>query len=329
MGSTTSFLYRASGLLIHADRPIAGLRPVASAAEADLHLVMRGSVDAPRVRETDAIWYASPHRDERGVPSVTIRRLGSDHLLCYSEGTQFLVNASGSRVDAWWNAPLTDVDAADYVLGGVLAFVSRLRGMVPLHASAVVIGGRAVLFAGAAGAGKSSTAAAFAILGVPVLADDIVAMADAADCVLAYPSHSRLSVWSDSAQELFAGRTLPTHSDAYLKHCVDLAEPGYCFHEEPVPIERILILSDRTPAGQLPEIRTLTPQAALVALVTHTYGNYLLDGSMRAREFHVLGRIAAGVGVDEISIGDGLGDLVSSCRLLARDLALQSAVQAT
>ena len=73
-----------------------------------------------------------------------------------------------------WADALTDADAASYLAGYVLAFVLRLRGSVPLHASAVAIDGRALLFVGDSWAGKSSTAAAFSILGYPVLADDIV-----------------------------------------------------------------------------------------------------------------------------------------------------------
>jgi hypothetical protein len=64
-------------------------------------------------------------------------------------------------------------------------------------------------------------------------------------------------------------------------------------------------------------------------LVSHTYGNYLLDASMRAREFDVLGRIAESVRVSELSLGACLDELVSDCRCLADGLALQSAAQAT
>jgi hypothetical protein len=108
----------------------------------------------------------SPYRDERAIPLLTIRIAASGYLLCYAEGTRFLVSASGREVDAWWEEPLTDVVTADYLLGGVLAFIARLRGRVPVHASAVVIQDQAISFAGAAGAGKSSIASAFAVSGL-------------------------------------------------------------------------------------------------------------------------------------------------------------------
>jgi hypothetical protein len=194
-----------------------------------------------------------------------------------------------------------------------------LRGLVPLHSSAVVIDDRAVLFAGAAGVGKSSTAAAFATLGLPVLSDDVVVVADAADDVIAHPACPRVSVWADSAQGLFAGCSLPTHSAVYAKQCVDLVDCGYRFHDRPAPIQAIFILQGRRSSGQ-PMTRTLAPRSALMSLVTHSYGNYLLDAPMRAREFDLLGRIADRVTVCELAFEPGFDQLVPSCVRLASEL---------
>jgi hypothetical protein len=290
---------------------------------------MRGTIGEPSVDEAGDTWFVSPYCDERGVPLLTIRTVATGYLLHYAEGTRFLVSAAGDDVDAWWDAPLTEADAADYLLGGVLAFIVRLRGRVPLHASAIVIEDQAVLFAGAAGAGKSSIAAAFAILGYPVLSDDVVVMDDSGDGVRAHPSHARVSMWPDSASSLFAAKLLPAHSPVYDKRRLDLFEHGYRFHDRAVPVRMICILAPRTVSGRPPEIRALRPQTALMKLVSHTYSNYLLDASMRAREFDVLGRAVASVAVSELALAEGLDALVSDCRLLAERLALQSAAHVT
>jgi hypothetical protein len=323
-----SFLFRVCGLVIHADAPLRGLRPLEVPEAPDICVRMRGSMGTALVNEAGEAWYVSPYRDDRDVPLLTIWIVGSGYLLCYAEGTRFLVSASGSEVDAWWDPSLTDVDAADYLLGGVLAFIVRLRGKVPLHASAIVVQDYAVLFAGAQGAGKSSIAAAFAILGHPVLSDDLVMVDDSGGCVLAYPSYARLSVWPDTARSLFLTKSLPAHSPVYEKRRLDLLEHGYRFHDGPLPVGMICVLSARPSSGGLPVVRPLRPQDALMKLVSHTYGNYLLDAPMRAHEFDVLGRVAASVCVSELSLGSGLNELVSDCRQLADGLALQSPVQA-
>jgi len=317
---SVSSRFRACGLSIESDAPIAGLVRSDFAAP-DVYVRMRGAIAKPHPGDGDAVWYLSPYTDERGLPLLTIHMRGSRFLLSYTEGATFMIDDEGSEVDAWWNPPLTDVDAADYLLGSVLAFVLRLRGRVPLHASAVVIDGRAVLFAGSPGAGKSSTAAALALLGCPVLSDDIVVVADEGGVMMAHPSHGHLSVWSDSARALFDVESLPQHSAVYAKHRVDLIERGYRFHDSAVPVDTICVLAGRSGSGEQVVLRALSPRAALMALVGQTYGNYLLDGSMRAREFDLLGRVAGTVRVSELAFRDGLDDLVQGCRTLALQFA--------
>ena len=325
MSRDTSFCFRVGGLVIHADAPLDGLRCLDALETPDVRVSMRGTIGMPSADEAGDPWFVSPYCDERGVPLLTIWTVATGYLLHYAEGTRFLVSAAGDDVDAWWDAPLTEADATDYLLGGVLAFIVRLRGRVPLHASAIVIDDHAVLFAGAAGAGKSSIAAAFAILGYSVLSDDVVVMEDSGGGVRAHPSHARLSMWPDSARSLFAATSLPAHSQVYDKRRLDLCEHGYRFHDRAVPVSMICILAPRTAVGRRPEMRALRPQTALMTLVSHTYSNYLLDAPMRAREFDELGRVAASLPVCELALADGLDALVSDCRLLAERLALQSA----
>ncbi len=57
--------------------------------------------------------------------------------------------------------------------GGAVALLMGMRGMAPLHASAVAIDGRAILVCGASGAGKSSFAAALIGQGGQLISDDL------------------------------------------------------------------------------------------------------------------------------------------------------------
>ncbi|MES1973393.1 MAG: hypothetical protein V4472_13125 [Pseudomonadota bacterium] len=71
--------------------------------------------------------------------------------------------------------------------GGAAALLMALRGMAPLHASAVAIGGRAVLVCGAGGAGKSSFAATLIGQGGQLISDDLSVLTfdgDGRACVL-------------------------------------------------------------------------------------------------------------------------------------------------
>ena len=64
----------------------------------------------------------------------------------------------------------------DLLAGRIMGCLLRQRGYLPLHASAVCIAGKSVIFLGESGAGKSTLAAAFHSRGHDVLADDVSAV---------------------------------------------------------------------------------------------------------------------------------------------------------
>jgi hypothetical protein len=104
-------------------------------------------------------WRATPSGTrarirDRGVPLLTIWRRGSSYVVRLLRGNDVPHRRVRRACRGVVGTAAHRRRCADYLLGSVLAFVLRLRGLVPLHASAVVIGDRAVLFAGSAGAGS-------------------------------------------------------------------------------------------------------------------------------------------------------------------------------
>lgn len=99
-------------------------------------------------------------------------------------------------------APHIAQDAPDvrvFLFGTVLGILCHQRGLLPLHASCVSIGGRAVAVAGASGAGKSTLALALARRGHPVLSDDVCVVDwRAPGGPLVLPSVPRLRLWRDA-----------------------------------------------------------------------------------------------------------------------------------
>jgi hypothetical protein len=72
--------------------------------------------------------------------------------------------------------PISEADAASAFIFSVLPLALPLFGLEPFHGSAVGVQGGALLVLGAAGAGKSSTAAAMEAGGFDLLADDASAI---------------------------------------------------------------------------------------------------------------------------------------------------------
>ena len=311
------FRYAACGLTLACDTPVAGL-PRADDAPADVDVWLHDGAPIPLPDASDDVWYSSPYLDAASQPVLlATRNPHGGTWLRYSEGAVFRVDRGAHRVDAWWTPPLTAVDAASYLVGPVLAFVLRLRDRVPLHASGVAIDGRAVLFAGDPGAGKSTTAAAFASLGFPVLSDDIVPLAPTSAGPLAWPGHPRVGLWDDSAAALFTGQApLPPYSDSYTKRYLDLDGGRLRFQPTPLPLGAVFVFdSEEQTEGRA--LRPLGQCEALVTLVRHTYGSYLIDMFHRGRELDVLAGVVRAVPVWRLCFGATLGDLTRQCLTLA------------
>ena len=272
------------------------------------------------VRRASDISVGNAHED--GLPQLTVWTGSTGaHRFLYRDGTEFLINEHATRVVVHWVDPLTSDDAVVYLLGPVLGFVMRLRGIVPLHASAVMIRSGAVAFLGQAGAGKSTTAGALAALGYRVLSDDLLPLVERQGRILAHPSYPRLTFWPDSAAALFGSEDeLPALTPTYDKRYLDL-ESGQQFQDSPLPLNAIYVLGSRERALPGVTVRSLRPQAAMMSLVSNTYGNYLLDGTMRAIEFDVLSRIAQDVHVRLLTFGNDIGQLFTNCqRFLEKQL---------
>jgi len=310
--------YTACGLTIASDVEIPGLPAVERPCVSDLlvsigdHAAARLAVGAERVR------YVSSDVPPCGEPQLRVWTGSTGaHRFRYSDGTEFIVNAQATSVSLTWEPPLTAGDAAVYLLGPVLGFIMRLRGVVSLHASAVATDRGAVVFVGEAGCGKSTTAAACATLGYPVLSDDLLPIRETPETFWAHPSHPRLTVWPDTVRGLFgAADQLPALTPTYDKRYLDLQARRH-FRDSPLPIAVIHVIGARHERPHAFGVKTLRPTAALMSLVSNTYGNYLLDSSMRALEFDVLSRLVHRVPVREITFADDIAQLFECCpRLL-------------
>lgn len=122
--------------------------------------------------------------DEHSVLGYRLHAPASGRFVLSRDGG--LVRCAPKRIAAWrWQA---------FLIGQLLPAAAVLRGLEVLHASAVIIAGRAVVLTGRSQAGKSSVAINLLRRGTPFLADDIVALEPAGTHVLAHPGSALASV---------------------------------------------------------------------------------------------------------------------------------------
>lgn len=171
--------------------------------------------------------------------------------------------------------------------GPFFGYLLSLRGVTLLHASSVAVGDKAIALVGPAGAGKSTTAAAFALAKFSVLTDDIVAVREQNGEFLVQPAYRRLCLWPDSVEALYGSSdALPRLTDGWEKRGLKLG--GDCrFEERALPLAAVYVLSERLSANTGGEISPLAPREFLIDLVRNTYANRL-PSHARAREFDAL-----------------------------------------
>ncbi len=342
------FDYFLFGLAVHSNAPLPGVSPrIASASGADpnppvvfLHLGVARPADLPASVAGETLYYESAYLDLAGAPALRIWRAADDSYLrlAYSDGTQFWVDRERTNLWAAWPEALSLENSLAYLLGPVFGLLLRLRGITALHASAVAIADRAVLFVGAEGAGKSTTAAAFAKLGYAILSDDIVAVSTVSaepqassssegavrsnprPTFLAFPAYPHLSLWADSAQALYGSEShLPRLAQDWDKRKLALGGTGGRFESRALPLAAIYLFRERS-AENAPRIEPAPRKDALLSLVANTYANNLLDAAMRAEEFVVLDRLVANVPVRWLTPHSASAGIAKLCALIDGDV---------
>ncbi len=143
------------------------------------------------------------------------------------------------------------------LLGRVMAFLFRQRGWLPLHSSGVMVNEHCVLFLGSAGAGKSTTAAAFHRKGHLVITDDVgpVRVVSGGQCVV-QPAWSYVRLCEDARPVLGTPGAAPVFQAdkhrfdlnrdvaeaLYVVGCVYVVEYGDILRAEPVPALEAAVL---------------------------------------------------------------------------------------
>jgi hypothetical protein len=176
-----SHAYRLSKLKVVSDIELPELMPWTGASDASDEVFFRVGEIPARLSNADEAAGGSL------VPG------GHRYLLTLGDKGKVLIeNGREVIIDPAEGADPTDTRAV--IMGPVQAVLWYQRGLVPLHASAIGLNGRAVALAGPSGVGKSTLAAAFSTRGQTVLSDDIC-IVNTGDGATVLPSTPRLRLW--------------------------------------------------------------------------------------------------------------------------------------
>jgi hypothetical protein len=237
----------------------------------------RGEPVSALVSDEGKLWYAS-------------HELNGKCLLELPPTGEFLLDPDSCRVTI--AAGEDEFEQLEHrIASSAICTLLALRGDLALHASAVAVGGRAVVFCGPSQRGKSTLVRTLGELGYPILGEDGVAI-DPQSTPMVFPGARGVRL-----------RTDPASRAAELTPDPGPTEPGPC------PLGAIVLLGERVADLESERLEPARALALLTPNLVHSGGRGAI-----AAAFARLARVLGAVPVLRVSFPDDLGALPDAAK---------------
>lgn len=233
-------------------------------------------------------------------------------------GTYRITNANTIDID-----PANDAQSAHLsipLFGAVFATLLHMRGLLVLHASAVVRDGKCVIFLGDKGAGKSTTACAMLAGGYELLSDDVVAISFEADGQpKVRPAFNQIKLLDDAAAKFGLDQEAAQQIHPLVDKRRHQASSAFC--TKPADVAAIYVLSrDKTA-----RIEPLAPQQALTHLIGFSYasrfGRDAFPAPVAIRHMQDCARLMEAASVSRLVAPDNLEHIEDAVQLINESLS--------
>jgi len=197
------------------------------------------------------------------------------------EGVADFEVLGGQQISVWPAAGVVQKDIEIFLFGPVWATLCHQRGLLPLHASAILVDGHITAFAGRSGVGKSTVAAMMGSLAYELFADDMFTINfDQNSIPGAWPYLRRLKLRSDSIFQLALTSVEPV-SERLDKEKY-FVQPKCAADDRWSRLERLYLL-EIDPTNSRHSIDRVVGAEAVRALIEQTYH---LDFVISTRRFN-------------------------------------------
>jgi hypothetical protein len=162
-----------------------------------------------------------------------------------------------------------------FLMASVISALLHQRSILVLHAGAIAVHDRSVIFSGYSGVGKSTLAAGFHKRGYPFLTDDVcaIAMIDGKPAVI--PGFSRLKLWADVLKKLDKDPD-QFKSVRWTKGLDKYFLPVEFIHDQPILLKSVFVLE--TTNEDKMEITVLKGKEKINPIIKNTYRMWHLNG---------------------------------------------------
>jgi hypothetical protein len=188
----------------------------------------------------------------------------------------------GKQIRVWPALDATQKDIEIILSGPAWATLCHQRGMLPLHASAILTKKGISAFAGHSGAGKSTTAALLNSMGYGLAADDILSVSFNTNSVPgAWPYIRRLKLQRESIAQL--GLSASESVSERLDKDKYFVLPKYACEDRWSRLDRLYLLEMNSSNSRM-SIDRITGADAVRALIDQTYHYRFIQGIGRMRD---------------------------------------------
>ena len=286
-GTQPKYFYKAYGLGIHSDIALSDLLPSQS-GKTDVRIRL-GKLDESFLQ---AELNGGITRSGYGITA----RASTEAVTFHWRGIGTALVRGGSDVIVDAAAGINERDLSPYINGSILAVLLHQRGLMVLHASAVVLNGQAVAFLGDKGAGKSTFAAFLQNRNHTLLTDDLVPVKFVDNRAFAVPGFPSVRLWADSVESIGVDpRSLPMINSFVNKHSYRRSDG---FSDDPVNISRLYVLTENAEIN----IRKIEPRESFIEIVRNCYLSRYTDATgQTASHFKNCAALAASVPVYELN----------------------------
>jgi len=221
---------------------------------------------------------------------------------------EFIVSHDGRSI-VWRFLDRATVESFQtYLLAPVLSFALVKQGFEPLHATAVVIEGKALALLGDSGSGKSTMAAAFVHAGHQILTDDLLMIREMDGILYGFPGPTRIKLFPEVARRFF-----PNHGPCPLmnpesgKLLVPLESSQST--QAPAPLHGFLLLKEPDERLCGSHIDRLSGTQSFLELVRSTFNARISSPDRRRRQFRAVQEWAARIPVRALTYPRSLAAL--------------------
>lgn len=239
----------------------------------------------------------------------------------FRDTSEFVFSQDGHTVWGTWDSDVLYEHIDGHILNSVLAIVMRLRGYACLHSSSIAVNEHAVLFVGASGRGKSTTAGYFTQQGHVAITDDFVVLRPVEKWFVVDPGYPSFRLFPDTGSVLRRSENvnaLRPIGPRQNKHYLDFPTNGYRFADRALPIGLVYLLARR---GNVTQIASVSPAHVLIELTKNLYPWRMIDENVYPEEVKSLLRLMEQVPIRSLTIPNDLVRLPMVYDAIQADLA--------